>query len=85
MNPPIITSIVCPTKNRKESLRQLLESFVPNLKEFGRTPDLVIMDDSPKGETRAMCRQMLRTLSRQLDVNIFYGGVEEKNNYLRRN
>ena len=78
MNPPTITSMVCPTKNRKESLRQLLESFVPNLKEFGRTPDLVIMDDSPKAETRNMCRQMLRTLSRQLDVNIFYGGVEEK-------
>lgn len=78
MNSPIITSIVCPTKNRKESLRLLLESFVPNLKDFGRTPDLVIMDDSPKAETRNMCRQMLRTLSRELDVNIFYGGVEEK-------
>lgn len=79
--PPGITTIGFVTHNRCEALQRALTSYIDNSKRYGRTPDFVVVDDSPDADIRDQYRRLLHALQAQYQVPIFYAGSEEKRRF----
>src|SRR5215471_10613853 len=79
-----IASICIPTCNRLSTLGSCLESYISNCKQFGKSNDFVVVDDSRDPSVRKACRDLLATLRAKHDADIKYGGREEKVEFLRR-
>ena len=80
--PPKIGAIGFPTGgNRVPMLARAVESFAENLREHGRTADLLVADSSALPEQRAAYRARLAEISRTLSPRILYSGEEEKRRY----
>ena len=80
---PLIASIGVVTRNRPESMRRCLESYIDTCKRHGRTNNFVVVDDSTSAEVRKEIRNILYTLRRRFGVDIFYAGMEEKISYAK--
>jgi hypothetical protein len=78
---PRIASVGVVTKDRPESLRRCLESYIENCKRHGRENDFVVMDDSESAGLRNDTRQMLRELRDSHKVEMSYAGFEEKSRF----
>lgn len=80
---PAIASVGILTCNRLEGLKRSLTSYIENSKQYGRTNDFVVMDDSASPQTRESYRRLLRELAAEYGVEIFYAGKEEKMTYAK--
>jgi FkbH-like protein len=78
-----IASVGILTCNRLEGLKRSLTSYIENSKQYGRTNDFVVMDDSASPETRESYRRLLRELAAEYGVEIFYAGLEEKTRFAK--
>ncbi|MEX2363066.1 MAG: hypothetical protein WD597_05560, partial [Balneolaceae bacterium] len=58
-----ITMMGIPTCGRPETLRRCLDSFINNFNRHGRTPDILILDDSRDEADREKNQTVLRELS----------------------
>ena len=76
-----ITTLGLVTRDRVEAARRALTSYVGNARRFGRTQDVVVIDDSARPEVRERYRAMLRAFGKTHDVPVYYAGVEEKRRY----
>lgn len=76
--PSRITSVGIPTCNRVEALQNSMLSYLENCRRFGRSPDFVVVDDSPSLATREACQRMLRSLKEHYGTGMSYAGLEEK-------
>jgi phenylacetate-coenzyme A ligase PaaK-like adenylate-forming protein/acyl carrier protein len=83
--PPVqIATVAWPTCNRVEILQRCLTSYIENSKQYGKTNDYAILDDSQSAETRKAYQEMLRLVADQHKVRIFYGGIEQKTQFAER-
>jgi hypothetical protein len=80
---PRIVTLGVPTRNRPESLRECLFSFMENAKCHGRTINIAVTDDSDAPEARSRNREVLATIQRHYGVKTFYAGREEKSRFVR--
>ncbi len=78
---PAITSVGIPTRDRTTSLIACLTSYLENCQQHGRTPDLIVADDSASAETRAGTRTALQRLERNFSARIRYAGLPEKSRF----
>ncbi|MBA3442282.1 MAG: hypothetical protein H0T92_20700 [Pyrinomonadaceae bacterium] len=82
LHPPAsISTIGVLTRDRPDSLRRCLTSYIENGKRHGRACRFVVMDDSQSVEMRNHIRQMLGELRARCDVNLAYAGREEKKGF----
>src|SRR4030095_11287748 len=65
---PSIASVGVITRNRIDSLRRGLISYLENGRKYARTNDYVVMDDSEAAGARARTRTMLSLLEREYGV-----------------
>ncbi|WP_456424593.1 HAD-IIIC family phosphatase [Rhodocaloribacter sp.] len=79
----VLTTLGIVTRDRVEAARRALTSYVANARRFGRTPDVVVIDDSPRAEVRERYRAMLRAFRKAHDVPVYYAGVKEKRRYAK--
>jgi hypothetical protein len=82
--PTEIATVAWPTCNRVPILQRCLTSYIENSKQYGKTNDYAILDDSQGAETRKAYQDMLRSVADQHKVRIFYGGIEQKNRFAER-
>lgn len=80
-SPPPISTVGVVTRDRPESLRCCLQSYVENTKAYGREAEFVVADDSVGAETRRQVKEMLREMARHEGLSIRYAGEEEKRRY----
>ncbi|MBW4493513.1 MAG: hypothetical protein KME26_10610 [Oscillatoria princeps RMCB-10] len=78
-----IASVGILTCNRLEGLKRSLTSYIENSKQYGRTNDFVVMDDSASPQTRESYRRLLREVAAEYGVEIFYAGLEEKTDFAK--
>jgi hypothetical protein len=75
---PEIASLGVLTRNRPESLKRCVVSYLENNQQFRRSNDFVVMDDTPEQTTRNETRAMLRALANKYNIKLSYAGLEEK-------
>jgi hypothetical protein len=73
-----IASLGFATCERAETLERGLTSFVEHCRRFGRSHDLVVVDDSLRPETQRAYRELLARLQARYGVDCAYAGVAEK-------
>jgi hypothetical protein len=78
---PPIASLGVPTRNRPESLRQCLSSYLEDAREFDRTLDVVVADGSTSDAMRNDNLAVLEELKQRFGANIFYVGEKEKEEF----
>ena len=81
---PGVSAIGFPTRDRVETLQRSVTSYLDNGRRFGRTDDLVVMDDSLDVAVREAYRRMLGVLKSAYGGRVYYAGLEEKTAYARR-
>jgi hypothetical protein len=77
---PAVTSLVIPTRNRTDTLRRGLRSFIHNRNTFARKYQIVIADDSER-TAAASTRSMLHGLLTTCGVRIHYASIEDREAY----
>lgn len=77
-----IDTICIPTSNRVAPFTRAARSYLTNARLFGRSPELVVSDDSTDPAVRAEYRQLLGQLAQEFAVPAYYAGAEEKQAYL---
>lgn len=78
-----IDTICIPTANRVVTFERAARSYLVNARTFGRSPELVVADDSPDPAVREEYRQLLVRLGKEFVVPVYYAGEEEKRAYIR--
>lgn len=81
-DPPIITSLAVPTCGRVELLGRALDSYTEPLALNGRTPDVVVVDDSPP-VAAAQNRVVLQEVAARCRLPARYAGYAEKAAYVQ--
>ncbi|MET0621839.1 MAG: hypothetical protein ABW250_02555 [Pyrinomonadaceae bacterium] len=66
------------TRDRPESLRRCLDSYVENLRRYGRQTGLVVVDGSADADAGEQTRRSLQSLKARYGVDISYAGHDEK-------
>jgi hypothetical protein len=84
MDTKSISSVCFPTRNRIESLKRGLSSFVENTQRFGRTVNFIVADNSEAPDTRKKYREALGDLKNRYGAKISYAGLEEKKEFARQ-
>lgn len=79
-----ISSVAVPTRNRLESLRRALTSYIENCRQYGRINDFVVVDSSEASCVRSATRGMLRSLKAKYGPAIFYAGREEVSRFAQQ-
>jgi hypothetical protein len=80
-----ITSLVCPTAARPESLARCLDSYVDNAARFGRRDlRVVVVDGAVASAPRAATQAVLARLQARTGSEVAYAGVEEKLRFAKR-
>lgn len=75
---PLIASVGMVSCNRIDGAKRALSSYIENSKVYGKCNDFVLLDDSAKPATRDGYCQMLEAVKRKYGVEVYYGGIEEK-------
>jgi hypothetical protein len=73
-----ITTIAIVTCNRLPGLIRALESYIANVKKYGREVEFAVFDDTRDPQGRENTRAELRQLKQKHTVTIRYAGKEEK-------
>lgn len=73
-----IESLCIPTYCRPTELESCLESYVINYQKYSHDIKYYVFDDTPVDRSNSN-RQILEKLSKKLSIEIFYIGIEEKN------
>ncbi|HEX6292634.1 MAG TPA: phosphopantetheine-binding protein, partial [Herpetosiphonaceae bacterium] len=81
--PAQIAAVAWPTCNRAALLERSLVSYIENGKRYGRSPEYVVMDDSPDAATQRDYRRRLALLRDRYDVPIVYAGPAEKAAFIK--
>lgn len=81
--PPPIASVGLVTRDRVDTLRRALASYIENSRRHARTNDFVVVDDSERPEVRTSACAMLQALRDQYGVTILYAGRPEKERFAR--
>lgn len=77
-----LSSLGALTYNRPEGLKRCLTSFLENSREYGRSPHIVVMDDSDAPSLQLANETCLQSLNRSCpEFNFLYAGVAEKRSY----
>jgi hypothetical protein len=82
--PTKIDSLCIPTCNRIDGLDRCIVSYIENCKEYEKSNDFVIVDDSSDKNIRSAYRERLQMLKKRYGVNILYAGFEEKLLFARK-
>jgi acyl carrier protein len=77
-----ISTLACVSCDRSTAAVRALSSYISNCQDFGKTPRFVVMDDSSDPNTRAEYRRKLLLLKEKLQTEIYYGGADEKRQFL---
>lgn len=77
-----IATICIPTADRIPAFERAARSYLENTRTFGRSPELVVADDSAEASVRAQYRQLLAQLAGEFAVPVYYAGAEEKEAYI---
>jgi len=78
-----ITSVGIPTRNRPEFLSRAINSFLTNTQRHGRDTKFTIVDGSREIATQTKNKEVLSKISSEFGVNIYYSGIEERQNYCK--
>jgi len=73
-----ITSVGIPTRNRPKSLKRAVASYVENNERYGRTTNIVVVDDSERTDVREQNKQILHAFKQHHDVDIFYADQKQR-------
>lgn len=76
--PPQVTAVGIPTRNRPACLRRALESYTENFKRYGRTPRLLVADNSEEEEVQQKNRRILRDVGSRYEGEVRYLGLRER-------
>lgn len=76
-NPPPITSIAWPTRDRNKDLKRGLQSYIENNRRHSREVRYIVLDDSRFEDTSIALQQILSSLAAP-DISILYAGLREK-------
>lgn len=79
-----IASIGFPTCGRVATLQRGITSFMEHCQRFGRSNDVVVVDDSLDPGTQRAYREMLAQLQRQYGIPCAYAGPAEKRAFAAR-
>jgi acyl carrier protein len=79
-----ISTLACISCDRPIAAARALSSYIHHCRNFGRAPRFVVMDDSSEPKTRVEYRRMLLSLKDKFQTEIYYGGADEKRQFLRR-
>ncbi|HEY0606563.1 MAG TPA: hypothetical protein VGD58_26800 [Herpetosiphonaceae bacterium] len=82
--PSRIASIGFPTCGRVATLQRGMTSFLEHCRRFGRSHDLVVVDDSRDPDTQRAYREMLAQLQDEYGFACAYAGPEEKQAFAER-
>ncbi len=77
-----IGCVAVPSRNRAESTARALQSFQRNAQAFGRSVDLLVMDDSSAEDVKAEYVARLGALAPSSGQRVLYGGLAEKRRFL---
>ena len=77
---PPIASVAFPTAGRVADLSRAVSSYVANFQEYGRRPEIVVMDDSRAAHFRPEYLASLRQC--RLNLKLRYAGIREKRSYI---
>lgn len=80
-SPPRIAAVGVPTRNRTDSLRRCLSSFVENGRQHGRANDFIVVDDSESSDVRRTNWRLLQEIRDRSPGALFYAGPEERARY----
>lgn len=80
-SPPPISTVGLVTRDRPDSLKRCLQSYLENTQTHGRETEFVVADDSEVADSRRHTREMLREMAQRYGVSISYAGQEEKRRY----
>ena len=78
-----ISAMGIPTCNRPATLRRCLESFTDNFYHYGRTPDIIILDDSRSMEEQQENQSALYELKDRYPGNFYYMNRERRAAFAR--
>ena len=73
-----ITVMGIPTCNRPTSLKRCLSSFIQNFNRYGRTPDIIVLDDSRDGKQQVKNKSVLKELKGEYPGIIYYMNREQR-------
>ncbi len=73
-----ISSVGFITRDRIDSLKCSLNSFVKNSVRYGRKNEFVVMDGSENVEIRDKHRELLHSVKKRHNIEVLYAGMEEK-------
>lgn len=76
-----ISTVGVITRNRLESLKRCIVSYIENGKKYGRTHGFVVMDDSEDLHVRDEARGVLQSLAKSYGAALSYAGAEEKTRF----
>ena len=79
--PPPISTVAVITRDRIDTLRRCLESYIAAARRAGRTLDYLVIDTSEKAQMRDATRSMLHTIRRESSVTVGYAGLEEQHRF----
>ena len=69
------------TRNRVASLVACLESYLDNCRRHDRSPEYVVIDDSPGAEAQDQTRAALQLVEHRVRAQIRYAGWREKSRF----
>jgi hypothetical protein len=75
-----IVALVFPTEGRSQELKRAVSSYASNCRSFGRTIELIIMDDSNSDWMERNCAQLLEGQTQ--DFPLRFGGHQQKRAYV---
>jgi hypothetical protein len=81
VTPPAISTIAVITRDRIDSLRRCLESYIDNGLRADRRVEYLVVDTAPQPETRDLTRAMLRAVSTGRSVTVRYAGLDERQRF----
>ena len=70
------------TRRRVPELRRALESYAANFEAFGRSPEIVIIDDSRTPSDEADTERMLAEVQRESGLAVRFAGLAERESYI---
>ena len=81
-NPPPITSIIWPTRDRNNDLERGLQSYIDNNRRHSREVQYIILDDSRSEDTSIDLQNILSSFG-TTDIPILYAGLKEKTTFIK--
>ena len=79
-----ISTVGVVTCDRHPQLMRCLNTYADNMRLYGRTPNILVADDSGDANARTACREWLSSFSQRTQLSVFYVGLEEKLEFQQR-